>query len=112
MDEKSKDAEDRLLQSMFATEVIADDGFSERIVARIRLAIWMRRLAMPTALLIGGAIAVKSLLQLAPIFSLLSDSMPSVSSGLSATMLTQLPIVLTVGCLMLIGIVMIQLSEE
>jgi hypothetical protein len=59
MAEKLKDAEDRLLESMFAAQPIADDGFSHRVVTRIRRRIWLRRLALPVAMLIGGAIAIK-----------------------------------------------------
>ena len=59
MAEKLKDAEDRLLESMFAAESIEDDGFSRRVVAHIRRRIWLRRLALPVAMLVGGAIAIK-----------------------------------------------------
>jgi hypothetical protein len=59
MAEKLKDAEDRLLESMFKAEPIDDDGFSQRIVTRIRRRIWLRRLALPVAMLVGGAIAIK-----------------------------------------------------
>jgi hypothetical protein len=59
MAEKLKDAEDRLLESMFAAEPIADDGFSDKVVTRIRRGIWLRRLALPVAMVIGAAIAVK-----------------------------------------------------
>jgi hypothetical protein len=59
MAEKFKDAEDRLLESMFAAELIEDDGFSRRVVTHIRRRLWIRRLALPVAMVIGGAIAVK-----------------------------------------------------
>ena len=59
MAEKLKDAEDRLLESMFAAESIEDDGFSRRILTHIRRRIWLRRLALPVAMLVGGAIAIK-----------------------------------------------------
>jgi hypothetical protein len=59
MAEKLKDAEDRLLESMFAAESIEDDGFSRRVVTRIRRRIWLRRLTLPVAMFIGGAIAIK-----------------------------------------------------
>ena len=59
MAEKLKDAEDRLLEAMFAAEPIADDGFSSRVVKRIRRRLWLRRLTLPVALVIGGAIAIK-----------------------------------------------------
>ena len=64
MVEKLKDAEDRMLESMFQTRPIADDGFSRRVVTRIRRRLWVRRLTLPVAMLIGGAIAVEPLSQL------------------------------------------------
>lgn len=64
MAEKMKDAEDRLLESMFSAQVIADDGFSRRVVARIRRRLWVQRLALPIALIVGGAVALKPALQL------------------------------------------------
>jgi hypothetical protein len=59
MAEKLKDAEDRLLEAMLRSEPIADEGFSGRVVSRIRRRLWVQRLALPSAMLIGGAIAVK-----------------------------------------------------
>ncbi len=64
MVEKRKDAEDRILESMFHSEPIADGGFSRRVIARIRRRLWVRRLALPVAVLIGGAIAAKPAWQL------------------------------------------------
>ena len=64
MVEKLKDAEDRMLESMFQERPIADDGFSRRVVTRIRRRLWIRRLTLPAAMLIGGAIAIKPLSQL------------------------------------------------
>lgn len=64
MAEKLKDAEDRLLESLFAAEPIADDGFSQRVVGHIRRRIWVRRLALPVAMIVGGAIAIKPAYQL------------------------------------------------
>jgi len=64
MVERLKDAEDRLLESMFQSEPIADDGFSNRIVTRIRRRLWIRRLTLPVAILVGGLIAVKPASQL------------------------------------------------
>ncbi len=64
MAEKLRDAEDRMLESLFASEPIADDGFSQRVVGRIRRRIWIRRLALPIAMIVGGAIAIKPASQL------------------------------------------------
>ena len=64
MAEKLKDAEDRMLESLFAAEPIADDGFSQRVVGQIRRRVWVRRLALPVAMVVGGAIAIKPASQL------------------------------------------------
>jgi hypothetical protein len=64
MAEKMKDAEDRMLASMFQSEPIADDGFSKRVVLRIRRRLWVRRLALPFATAIGGAVSLKPLSEL------------------------------------------------
>ena len=54
-----------MLESMFQSEPIADDGFSDRIVTRIRRRLWLRRLALPIAVLVGGVVAAKPATELA-----------------------------------------------
>jgi len=76
MAEKLRDAEDRMLESLFASEPIADDGFSERVVGQIRRRIWIRRLALPVAMIIGGAIAIKPASQLVMAASKLLTAVP------------------------------------
>ena len=76
MAEKIRDAEDRMLESLFASEPIADDGFSQRVVGQIRRRIWIRRLALPVAMLIGGAIAIKPASQLLVAASKLLTAVP------------------------------------
>ena len=76
MAERLKDAEDRLLESVFRSEPIADDGFSQRVVTRIRRRIWLRRLALPVAVLVGGAIAIKPAWQLLAAASKLLRTVP------------------------------------
>ena len=61
MAERIKDAEDRFLESLFESPPVADDGFSARIVRKINRQIWIRRLTLPLAAVIGGAIAFKPL---------------------------------------------------
>jgi hypothetical protein len=65
MANRLKDSEDRLLESLFRFEPVGDEGFSRRVVSRIRRGIWLRRLALPVAMLIGGSIAAKPAIQLA-----------------------------------------------
>jgi hypothetical protein len=109
MAEKIKDAEDRLLELLLAAEPIEDAGFSDRVMGRIRRRVWLRRLALPVAILLGGVFAVRSLLQLGPVLTRISEG---ISIDLPASMLTQLPIVFGVCCLIMFGIVTFQLSEE
>ncbi|MDX1482033.1 MAG: hypothetical protein R3315_10170 [Woeseiaceae bacterium] len=59
MADRLKDAEDRALEALFAAPPIADDGFSKRVVARVRRRMWLRRLALPVAFAVGAAIAAE-----------------------------------------------------
>ena len=59
MADKIKDADDLMLESMFRSEPIADNGFSDRVVRRIRRKVWIRRVTLPVAAAIGVSIAAK-----------------------------------------------------
>jgi hypothetical protein len=76
MADKLKDAEDRFLESVFTADVIADDGFSDRVLRTIRRRIWVQRLALPIAVLLGGTISIKPLSQLLLAASKLLTVMP------------------------------------
>jgi len=89
MAERLKDAEDRLLESMFETEAIADDGFSDLVVKKVRRRLWLRRLTLPVAAIIGGTISVKPLTQLVIAVSSLSSMIPGNLFGLAATYIPQ-----------------------
>ena len=65
MADRFKDSEDLKLEALFRSEPVPDDGFSARIVSRVRRRIWVRRLSLPIAFVIGAAFAVNPLLQLA-----------------------------------------------
>ena len=65
-----------MLESMFAAAPIADDGFSARIVGKVRRRLWLRRLALPVAALIGGTIAIKPLTTLVTLIASLSMLLP------------------------------------
>lgn len=65
MAERLKDEADKALESLFGSEPVRDDGFSLRVVARVRRQMWVRRLSLPIALLIGIAVSAKPVLQLA-----------------------------------------------
>jgi len=76
MAEKIKDAEDRLLEPLFDSPVLADDGFSAGIVNRINRRLWFRRLTLPVAAVIGGLIAFKPLTGLVATLANLSSLIP------------------------------------
>ena len=65
MAERLKDSEDLKLEALFMSEPVQDDGFSDRIVARVRRRMWVQRLSLPTAFVIGAIISAKPLMQLA-----------------------------------------------
>ncbi len=89
MADKMKDAEDRLLESMFAAPPIADDGFSVRVVSKVRRRLWLRRLALPVAMLIGGAIAIKPLTAFVTLIASLSALLPQELFGVIAEFIPQ-----------------------
>lgn len=53
------DHEDRVLRDMLAHPPLADDGFSDRVVRRIRRRSLLERWLLPGAAVAGGVIAVK-----------------------------------------------------
>lgn len=58
MAEHRQDDEDLRLQDMFRSTPIPDNGFSDRVVRRVRRRLWMQRLLVPVATAVGGLIAV------------------------------------------------------
>jgi hypothetical protein len=89
MADKIKDADDRMLESMFAAEPIADNGFTVRVVKKIRRRLWLRRLALPVAAAIGGAIAIKPLADLVSIVASLSTLLPQELVNVSVEFIPQ-----------------------
>ena len=112
MAEKFKDAEDRLLDTLFASESIDDDGFSDRIVSRIRRQMWIRRLTLPVAILVGGAIALKPATQVLNVGAKLLEAMPQEILAMPEVTLPQLPIILLGVTLLAIGALTARMLEE
>ena len=105
MAERIKDEQDRMLESMFASEPIADNGFSARIVNKVR------RLTLPVASLIGALIAFKPLTQLVTLIAGLVQVIPQDVLDASSIVVPQLPM-LVLGAMLLatcmIGLRMIE----
>lgn len=73
MADKITDSEDQWLRDALRAEPIADDGFSVRVVRRVRRKLWLRRLALPVAAAIGATIAIKPLASLTAVFANLAS---------------------------------------
>lgn len=112
MAEKTKDPTDRLLESMFHSEAIADDGFSKKVVSRIRRAIWVRRLALPIAILIGAAVAAKPASDLVMVAPRLINLVPPELISVPMNLLPQLPLVVLGGMLLIAGLAFLQSLAE
>jgi hypothetical protein len=65
MVERLKGSEDLKLEALFRSEPVQDDGFSARVESRVRRRMWVQRLSLPVAFVIGAVIAAKPLMQLA-----------------------------------------------
>jgi len=92
MAERIKDEQDRLLESMFESAPIADNGFSSQIVRRIRRKLWIRRITLPAAVLVGGLVAFQPVMGLFKgTYQLLSslpvDVLPSLEGSLPSLQL-------------------------
>lgn len=111
MADRMRDSDDARLEQLFSSEPIADDGFSENIVRRIRRRLWFRRLALPVAAAIGASIAFEPLVSFALGLGNVLQALPiPVDTTLAADWLPSLPslpMLVTGGVLfgaMLIGI--------
>ena len=108
MADKLRDEQDLKLEALFRSEPVADDGFSARVMSRIRRRIWVRRLALPVAFAVGGGIALKPLLQLATAMPNLVDVVPAGLISLDHLPLDRLPQLSTLlfGAALLMAVMM------
>ena len=112
MAEKIKDAEDLKLESLFASDPIADDGFSDRIVRRINRGLWIRRLTLPIAALIGGLIAYKPFMALVGVLQSFASATEVDFLGPAQAALPQIQMVVMGAILLVIGLVSMRLTED
>ena len=106
MVDRLKDNEDKLLKSLFRSDPVLDNGFSLKVISEIKRRIWIRRLTLPAAFVVGAAIAVKPLSQLAVTFSKLLTLIPTNVGSLSLGNLPQTSTVI-LGGLLLAGMIMV-----
>ncbi len=112
MVDRTRDDEDRLLESVFASEAIADDGFSDRVVRRIRRQLWIRRLTLPVAMLVGTSIAIRPVLDLVQLGTTLFGMLPGELSNLPFDWMPQLSTILVGAGLLAIALVTFRMLEE
>ena len=99
MAEHSKDEKDRLLESMFESAPIADDGFSVAVVKKVRRRVWVRRLALPVATLVGLLVGFKPLVTLVTTVANLAKLVPLDAVAIPGLTIPQVPI-LVLGALL------------
>lgn len=91
MAERLKDKEDLKLESMFRSDPVADDGFSVKVVSRVRRRIWIRRLSMPVAIGVGLIVSAKPMLQIAGIVPELANSLFGFSLSIDQLPVADIP---------------------
>ena len=102
MADKIKDAEDRMLEALFASPPVLDNGFSSRITRKLQRRLWVRRLTLPVAAIIGGAIAFKPLAGLVSLLTSLSALVPEDLVSATAGSIPQFQVV-ALGAILLIA---------
>jgi ABC-type Co2+ transport system permease subunit len=112
MADKTSDVEDRLLESLFRIDPISDDGFSARVVSRIRRRIWFRRLAVPMAAIVGGAIAIRPAAELIGILFQVFNFVPSEIVAVPLSFLPQFQLIVLGGMLLAVVLTMMRFIEE
>ncbi len=112
MAEHLKDAEDRMLEALFAEEPIPDDGFSRQIVQRIRQKLWLRRVCITTALLLGGTVALQPTFALAGFIVRLLGNLSDELLGISLDTLPSIAMLAGGGILFVLTFVLLQMLED
>ncbi len=112
MADKTSDAVDRLLASAFAAEPIADDGFSDRIVSKLRRRIWVNRLALPVAVLVGVVFALKPAFQLVTALLPLLNIVPVELASAPMQFLPQIQMIVLGGMAFAAGVTLVKMLEE
>lgn len=112
MAERLKDRKDKALESLFASEPIPDNGFSAKVMSRLNRRLWLRRLTLPAAFLIGGAIALKPLSQLAITFGKVLTMIPTDVGGLSIDVIPQSMTIGLGGLLLVVVMTITRMLED
>jgi hypothetical protein len=112
MAEHIKDDEDRMLEQMFASPPLADDGFSVRVVRKVRRRIWVRRLTLPIATLIGAVISFKPLTSLVTTLAGFAQLIPQDILNVSSAIIPQAPTLVLGGLLLAVCMAGLRALED
>lgn len=115
MADRQKDKEELRLEALFQSEPLPDQGFSRKVMLRVRRQMWMRRLTMPVALIIGGSFAIRPASDLVIAFTRILTEVPAnlidaslISPALSASSLPQFATLLVSGVIALVALLSVR----
>ncbi|MBT8091662.1 MAG: hypothetical protein KJN77_01410 [Gammaproteobacteria bacterium] len=112
MAEKIKDADDRRLESMFLGPPVADDGFSDVVMKRIRRKLYFRRLTLPVAAILGGLLAFKPVAGLVVSVYRILLGMPNDFLTSAAGYLPSLQLTVTGGLILFVVLMSLSMLED
>ena len=109
MADRLKDNEDRILEAMFSSDPVNDDGFSVKVISRVRRRMWVQRFSLPTAMVIGAIFAAKPLVKFAEFIPKIMDVIPQGIGKLIDLPMGSMPQTSTLvfGAMLLAGILML-----
>jgi len=111
MADRLKDDTDRRLEALFRPEPVRDDGFSSRVVARVRRQMWVQRLSLPAAFVIGAIFAAKPFVQLVEYLPKLAGLVPQGVAGIVDLPLDSMPQLSTVVLAILLLVVTMMIGR-
>jgi len=108
MADRMKDKEDLALEALFRSDPVPDDRFTASVMSRVRRGIWVRRLSMPVAVLVGLSISAKPLVEAATTLPGLLNSLFGRLLGLDTLPAASLPHLSTIliGATLLMAVTM------
>jgi hypothetical protein len=119
MVDRIKSKEELRLEAMFRSDPLPDIDFSSKVMTRVRRQIWIRRLAMPVAILLGGLIAFKPaselVMTLSKVMNMLPANLTSVSMDIPSIPVESLPQVSTYligGLMILVTLIFVRVLED
>jgi len=112
MADRLKDNEDKLLESLFESDPVLDKGFSVKVMKRLNRRLWVRRLALPTAFLLGTVVALKPLSQLVVTFGKLLTLIPTNVGGLTIDVVPQSTTFVLGGLLLVVMLMITKMLED